>query len=142
MKKAITCFCILLLAVSAILSGCSDKISKDEIISLVLTNKELLLNDISNEDFGNCKKLSEIKEVNVYDDHIEFYCGGSGAGGETTYSGFYYFGSLNQQEIFDALGQHDFVREGKGYIFRQTDGDNVIYIEPITEAFYYYYLKF
>lgn len=142
MKKTITCFCVLILAVSAILSGCNDKISKDEIISLVLTNKESLLNDISDENFENCKRIPEIKEVNVFDGYIEFYCGGSGAGGETDYSGFYYFGTLDLQEIFDTLGQHDFVREGDGYIWRQADGDNIVYIEQITEAFYYYHLEF
>ncbi len=144
MKKAITCFCVLLLAVSAILSGCNgnDEMSKDEIISLVLTNKESLLNDISKENYENCKRIPEIKEVNVHDHYIEFYCGGSGMGGETTYSGFCYFDAHVQQNIFDMLEQRSYVREGDGYIWRQADGDNIIYIEQITEAFYYYYLEY
>jgi predicted membrane protein len=119
----------------------SDELPKEKVFSLVLKKKEYLLQNISNENFEKCEKIRGIKKVTVYDDCIDFDCGGTGI---SRYSGFYYIDTLDLQEVFDIFYNHyagvgnQFVSEGEGYISKVKDQDNSIYIEQITENFYYY----
>jgi hypothetical protein len=118
-----------------------DELPKEKVFSLVLKKKEYLLQNISNGNFEKCEKIRGIKKVTVYDDCIKFDCGGSGA---YVCAGFYYIETLDLQEVFDTFHNHftgignQVVSEGDGYISTSNDNDNSLYIEQITENFYYY----
>lgn len=129
-----------------LLSGCNDKSSKETIINSVNKNHEIILQSIEQNDFSGCKMISIIKEINSHNNYIEFYCGGTGMGGETSYCGFYYFDNDDIQHIMDTLsifmkGEPNkiaFIQEGEGYVWKDAQSDNLIYFEKITNHFYYF----
>ena len=66
-------------------------------------------------------------------------------GGQTSYYGFYFFASNNVVHVMNALSNYYkgddslvFEEEGKGYIWKQSNGDNSLYFEKIVDKFFYY----
>lgn len=138
------------LMIFLLLSGCNDRPSKETIIDSVNENYEMILQSIKKNDFSSCNMISVIKEINSHNNYIEFYCGGTGMGGETSYCGFYYFDNDDIQHIMNTLSifikgeknKISFMQEGEGYVWRDTQSDNSIYFEKITDHFYYFEQKY
>jgi hypothetical protein len=134
------------LVLSILLSGCNDKSSKETIMNTVKENHEMLLQSIEQNDFSACNTISVIKDINSYNGYIEFYCGGAGMGGETSYCGFYYFENDDIPYVMDTMsifigGEKNkivFVQEGGGYVWKDNQSDNLIYFEKIIDHFYYF----
>ena len=148
MKRAVIFVLVIMLCLS--FAGCNDELSKEDIISLVNNNKDTILQDVSEGDFSNCEKIPKIKEITKHDNYVEFYCGGKGMGGETSYCGFYYFANDDLQAVLNVLAQLiggadtdvEVTAEGNGYIWRAAEGDNSLYVEKIDNNLYYYYQSY
>ena len=148
MKRAVIFVLVIMLCLS--FAGCNDELSKEDVFSLVNDNKDTILQDVSEGDFSDCKKIAEIKEITKYDNFVEFYCGGKGMGGETSYCGFYYFANDDLQAVLDELAQLiggadtdvEFTVDCNGYIWRAAEGDNSLYVEKIDNNLYYYYQSY
>ena len=148
MKRAVIFVLVIMLCLS--FAGCNDELSKEDIISLVNDNKDTILQDVSEGDFSNCEKIPKIKEITKHDNYVEFYCGGKGMGGETSYCGFYYFANDDLQTVLNELAQLiggadtdvEFTAEGNGYIWRAAEGDNSLYVEKIDNKLYFYYQSY
>ena len=148
MKRAVIFVLVIMLCLS--FAGCNDELSKEDVISLVNDNKDTILQDVSEGDFSNCEKIPKIKEITKHDNYVEFYCGGKGMGGETSYCGFYYFANDDLQAVLNVLAQLiggadtdiEFTAEGSGYIWRAAEGDNSLYVEKIDNNLYYYYQSY
>ena len=148
MKRVVIFVLVIMLCLS--FAGCNDELSKEDIISLVNNNKDTILQDVSEGDFSNCEKIPKIKEITKHDNYVEFYCGGKGMGGETSYCGFYYFANDDLQAVLNVLAQLiggadtdvEFTTEDNGYIWRAVEGDNSLYVEKIDNNLYYYYQSY
>ena len=131
-----------------------DRFTKDEVFSLVHEHENTILDDIHKmlvaedgfpdhvpaEHLQNSRKIIEIKDISIASNYLKFYCGGAGMGGQTSYSGFYYF--VSADAFNEYIGRCGYTHEGNGYIRRELDGDNESYLEPITDNFYYYEEKY
>lgn len=93
-----------------------------------------------------------VKEITFSGNKIHFDCGGYGMGSETGYTGFYYLlpdkgdsipisqGVANMSAL--GYGNIRFTSEGNGWRYRETNGDNTVYIENIVGNFYYYFEEY
>ena len=150
MKSKTSRFVLIALSVVfLILTGCSDRATKAEIFALVEENRSTIIENIQTCQLDNGKKISIVKETTPHDGYIDFYCGGSGMGGQTSYCGFYYFENDELENVQACLGKliagdHGvtFVPHGDGYVWEENDGDNMLYFEKIADHFYYYEQKF
>ncbi len=127
-------------------SGCSaldDHASKEDIFSIVNEHYEMLIECINSNDFSAVERLKAIKEVDVTDDCVDFYCGGSGFGSATFYVGFYYTDTDDMRAVWCAPAPEEELSPADGgYLWKEAEGDNQYYVEPIREHFYYYEASF
>lgn len=114
-----------------------DSESKEDIVSFVEQHQEELLLCIEQNDFTSLEQCSIIKKVNIYENHIDFFCGGRGIGSETFYCGFYYSPSNDWRAIWCAP-RGALVPEGAGYSWQEEQGDNRYYVEKVCNYFFYY----
>lgn len=149
LKALFSCFLILfaiiIAAVILIRAGLSDNLSKRQIFNLVEKHSEVILADITENNFDDTLSIKGIKDIKFKDEAIDFYCGGSGMGSETSYYGFYY--SENDEPIgmfggTNISGSFELTPEGNGYIYREENSDNSFYTEKIISGFYYYESQF
>ena len=136
----------LLLLVLILLPSCDDSISKKEIFNLVIRNEELLLEDISKNNFDESLKIKGIQNVtprDVYafeipegEGYIDFYCGGSGIAPAGFYCGFYYSDNGEASGIW-CTKTETLVRKGAGFEYNSS-GDDSYYTERIVGNFFYY----
>lgn len=137
---------LLSLALLLVLSACSpldDRADKDTVFRLVENDRAVILECIESGDYGALEWKLSIREINVYDDHVDFYCGGAGFGSQTAYRGFFYSESGDMYAVWCAPPRNgDLTAEGNGWRWTETDGDNTVYIEEICENFYYYDASF
>lgn len=136
---------VILLFVGCLLAGLTacdpldGRTDKDTIFRLVQDNQELLAVCIENNNFDKLKQYHGIQEIHVYEDHIEFDCGGAGFGSETAYRGFFYTESNDMYAIWCAPSEDQaLTAEGNGYVWNEPEGDNQYYVEKICDKFYYY----
>jgi len=118
----------------------SDNLSKSEIFKLVEKNEDILLGDISANNFNDSSEIKGIVDVNIEEEIINFYCGGYGMGPSTGYYGFYYTEDDNMTAIW--CSGSPLKQDGKGYSWEEDDGDNRYYTEKICDNFYYYEAHF
>ena len=119
-----------------------DSESKEDIITFVEQHQEELLLCIEQNDFTSLDQYSIIKEIDVNEDHIEFYCGGRGFGSETFYCGFYYSTFYDDWCAVWCAPSGRLVPEGSGYSWQEEQGDNRYYVEKIFDHFFYYEADF
>lgn len=142
--KNCTLYLLLIIPCVMLFTGCNDEPSKNDIITAVNQNCSTFVQCIENDNYDKCKTISIIKEIIDHNEFIEFYCGGSGLGGETSYKGFYYFDDGSIDNITNLLGNYigndnlTFAKSGSGYLWVEDNGDNSLYIEIITDHFVYF----
>lgn len=101
-------------------------------------NGEKIYKQSDNSTFQSIMDIKGLIDVNVEDEIIDFYCGGSGFGSSTSYYGFYYTENDNLSAIWCA--GDTLAPSGKGWSWK--NGDNSYYTEKITDNFYYYEAHF
>ncbi len=124
----------------------SDNLSKKEIFELVNENYSIIIEDVSENDFTDTKKIKGVKEVYSDTDVIDVYCGGSGIGSATSYYGFYYSPDGLPRDAWcgSNFGRtpDELIPEGKGFAIKNSNDDNYYYTEKIKDNFYYYEAHF
>lgn len=120
---------------------------KERIIRYVRKHEGLLLRYIEKRDDDILKNQPIIEQIRTNDTYIDFSCGGSGFGSETSYWGFYYSESDDLSALCPASSSKQELRKsGNGYVWEESwqnpRGDNTYYVEPIVDHFYYYELTF
>lgn len=164
MNKFVLLIIVFVLGLCVLLTGCiwpDDTVPRDRIFSYVNENYELLeefpYSEIegidSSKDTDERDKAEEkiiknnlgnstiVKSVYSYNENvIDYYCGGSGFAGGSTYTGFYYskkdipfaldFDGCELSEIQEGI----FEWEGAG-------GSHKIHTEKIRDNWYYYKLE-
>jgi len=118
-----------------------DTESKADIVSYVEQHREDIVLCIEQNDFTGLDQCGIIKEINVEEDHIDFFCGGRGFGAETFYCGFYYSPDNDCNAIWCAPNGL-LVQDGAGYSWQEGQGDNRYYVEEICDNFFYYEADF
>jgi major membrane immunogen (membrane-anchored lipoprotein) len=151
---------IFVLALSILLTACSDEAPRDAIVSYVSANVKLLEafpydemeKILFSEDKSEVKQTKEeeiindclgsstiVKSVYAYnDDILSFYCGGSGMLKHSTYTGFYY--SKNDKP-FALEFEGCELKETTPGVFEWEDERHRIRTEKIQDYWYYYYLQ-
>ena len=71
---------------------------------------------------------------------VEFLTKGSGLGPVTSYEGFYY--SENDVPVGFQGVELDFIQDGDGWIWRESNGDNCNQTERITEHWFWFKMSF
>ena len=139
----------LLLFLASCASSCSffqvrdPQSPKKRVVDFVLENESDLTKHIREKSFMELENTGIIEEINAHDDYIDFSCGGSGFGPNTSYWGFYYALSENAETAVRAFFDNaELTESGSGLEMREEDGDNYFYTESITGRFYYYFSSY
>ena len=125
-----------------LLAACSrDLTDKSRIISLFRKNESTFLSAVETGDFSAVSRLRGIREISTRGDEgeIEFFCGGRGLVPASSYYGILYIPGAEDAELSQVFGDSpEWSAEGEGCRYRQTDGDNEFYYEPLGHGFFYY----
>ena len=92
-------------------------------------------------DFSAVSRLRGIREITTRGDEgeIEFFCGGRGLVPASSYYGILYIPGAEDAELSQVFGDSpEWSAEGEGCRYRQADGDNEFYYEPLGHGFFYY----
>lgn len=133
--------CVLLLTALIFLAETCDRMKeltdRDKIISLYTENAEVFRKAVETGDYDEVKALDGIQNVTELDDRIEFYCGGTGFGSETSYYGILY----TEDDILNTWhrdGYYVDIEDGDIVFYEGGRGDNVLRYAPIEDGFYYF----
>lgn len=125
-----------------LLAACSRNLTdKSRIISLFRKNESTFLSAVETGDFSAVSRLRGIREITTRGDEgeIEFFCGGRGLVPASSYYGILYIPDAEDRELSQVFGDSPgWSAEGEGCRYRQTDGDNEFYYEPLGHGFFYY----
>ncbi len=125
-----------------LLAACSRNLTdKSRIISLFRKNESTFLSAVETGDFSAVSRLRGIREITTRGDEgeIEFFCGGRGLVPASGYYGILYIPDAEDRELSQVFGDSPgWSAEGEGCRYRQTDGDNEFYYEPLGHGFFYY----
>lgn len=80
--------------------------------------------------------IKGIEMISTEGSIIEFECGADGFGSESSYYGFYYTEKDNPEAIWCCGGK--LTKDGNGWSWKESNGDNSYYTEKICEDFYFY----
>ena len=125
-----------------------DRADKEDILKLVNDHQDLLLQCIESGDYTALNRFGGIiREIDVTDNCVDFYCGGSGFGSATSYCGFFYSAEGNLSAVWCAPAASELIPDQNGYRWRQQYangeyGDNQYYVEMICDGFFYYWAAF
>ena len=91
-------------------------------------------------DFSAVRGLRGIREIQTRGDgeEIEFFCGGRGLVPASSYYGILYVSGGEEVFLRAAEASPEWSAEGAGWRYRQAEGDNDFYYEPLGQGFYYY----
>lgn len=122
-----------------IIEQSNDIKSKEEIIAFVQENRDKLLASIKQRQPETLEGFGIIKSVYEGGNYIEYYCGGSGFGSQTNYSGFIYAKNGNINAARSDISLDAMVEKDDGYYWHDEVGDNTYFVVHICDRFFYYY---
>lgn len=136
MKKVIV---VLLAVCTVIFLFSGTRSDRERITGYVEAHEEMLISCIQSGDYASAERSILIREVNVEEDHVDFRCGASGFASQTSYRGFFYSEHDDMYAVWCAPPEGgQLIREGDGFFWEETEGDNRYYVEKICGHFYYY----
>ena len=153
---------IIALAVFNVLlfSGCSilltslgrmddDEKPFDYLNDCFLRDFAVIVSAVKNEQYDDAISLSWIKSADADGGYVDFYCGGSGFGSQTNYTGFFFTPDDDPLAMWRKSGPDltsCFVETKDGWEYREHDhnpgGDNVFIVKKLAPCYYYYYLHY
>ena len=140
MKRAL---CLVVLIMVCFLSACSGNLtSKESIEKIYIKNETLFVNAASDRSFADLEKISGVQKVLIWDEYVDIQCGGSGLGSGTHYYGIFYSEADDLCAVEVAGPLDELVAVGNGYRYKQSDGDNEYYVEPLGNHYFYYEAHF
>lgn len=141
MKKAIACLLSVFLLVA--LASCSKNLTdKNDIISLFHKNEDCFKEASASGEYNELERIKGVQEVIIWDNYVDIQCGGSGFGPSTHYYGIFFSLSDDLCAIDVADPADELKEDGNGYRYRQQNGDNEYYVEPLGNHYFYYEAHF
>lgn len=141
MKKVILCLFILFTII--VLPSCSANLTKrSDIISLFQNYEDLFIEASTSGEFSKLEKIKGVQKVLTWNKCTDIQCGGAGFGSSTHYYGIFYSETDNLCAIDVAGPRDELVVDKDGYRYKQSDGDNEYYVEPLGNHFFYYEAHF
>lgn len=124
------------LAFLGMIMASDDSVPKDEIIEFVNEHQDELEVCAEKDDFSEFEGRGIVKSVYESETYTEFYCGGWGlAGGSSYYCGFFY----SPYDSATAKWPHLTGKpEGNEFVYEEVGSDNRFYSEKIIDCFYYF----
>lgn len=122
-----------------------DRADKEDIFEFVQENEAELLAAIQKNDFSEFENQGFIQDIDADETVVDFYCGGVGMGGNTSYVGFFYTPQDDMCAVWCAPHYYTvpvLTPSGSGYAWHEAGGDNTYYTEHICGHFYYYEASF
>lgn len=119
---------------SFLMVATTDALTREQIVSLVRGHHDVILREVTEgEDFTQTLAIGGVQSAHPFDGGCAFYCGGSGMGPDTYYTGFFY---ASRQPDVSSAQPHE-----NGWLF-QGEGDNRQYMEKLCDHFYYYWQQY
>ena len=141
MRKLLVLF--LSLCIFATFTACSRNLTdKDDIISLFKKHEATFLKAGENGDYTAVERIRGVQKVHTNGDYINIEFGSSGFATSTHYYGIFYSADDDLCAVDVAGAKDELVQYGNGYQYEQSDGDNVYYVEPLGNHFFYYEAHF
>ncbi len=152
--KKLTSIGMVLLCCALLLSGCffdNDEKSYDSLKKSFEKDLEAVDAAVQNGSYDDAAELKWIKKVDVNERYVDFYCGGSGFGSQTDYTGFFYTEdddplAMWRGVVNSVVSPNDFVKTEDGWEYIERDhhegGDNIYIVKQLAPCYYYYYLHF
>lgn len=113
---------------------------RNEIVSLYHDNEAAFLQAAETSSFDDLLSIYGVSDVYVHQNGmVEISYGAKGFGSNTYYYGIYY--SKSDAICGPAFGDSDpafMTPQGDGFLFKDSWGDNTLYIEPLGNHYYYY----
>ena len=125
-----------------LVASLDDRADKEEILKFVSENEEELLKAIEKGNFSAFENKGFVKEIDADETVVDFSCGGAGIGSGTCYVGFYYTSGNDMKAVWCGSCAGSLTPSGRGYVWREPNGDNAYYTEHICGNFYYYEASF
>ncbi|MBO4562319.1 MAG: hypothetical protein J5772_01765 [Clostridia bacterium] len=124
--------------------GCSGELtSKKKIIKLYGENEAAFLEAAETGDFTALESMKGVLKVIMYDDHAAICCGGSGMGANTDYYEIWWTEKKIESVLLGQLASgYDVIPDGNGARYKEKEGDNEFYAEPLGNGYYYVELHF
>lgn len=117
--------------------------SKNKIIALYRNNEAAFIAAADSKDFSAIESIKGVRKVSVHDHDADIYCGGSGMGADTDYYGIMWAEYGIESALFSEGGtSYTKIVDGSGTRYEEKAGDNVFYVEPLGNDYYYYELHF
>ena len=120
-----------------------NSLTKEQIFALV-ENEQVRLTEIACSDAPQeTKRPLGVRKITVVDGTVDFYCGGSGMGSESSYYGFYYAPDGEPDAVFCGTrfaAAGDLRPDGEGCAVQAEE--NTYYTQAIGGGFYYYEAHF
>lgn len=116
--------------------------SRDAVVRMYEKNEDAFLNAAATGDFSALKEIRGVEDVSAHEDYVDFFCGGSGMGSNTQYYGIFYSPDDNMCKVWGAPYNEKLEPENGGYRWKEPDGDNEYYVEPLGNHFFYYEEKY
>ena len=131
---------VLLLCMLSFLLPKEEKI--DKVTRIYHKNEEAFLLAAETGDFSSLSDIRGVKEVSVWEDHVDIWCGGAGLGSSTHYYGIFYSAEDDLCAIGFAGPRDELIPIDDGYRYQQKDGDNRYYVKPLGSHYFYYEAHF
>ncbi len=123
-------------------AACSrDLTDKSRIEALFRKNEAAFLAAAETGDLSALRRLRGIREIQTRGDggEIAFFCGGRGLVPASVYYGILYLPGSAGKDLSQVFGASpEWSVDGAGYRYRQAEGDNEFYYEPLGNGFFYY----
>ena len=132
--------CLMLLCAFFLCSCGASK--RESTVARFEKNREIFLKAAAEDDFSAVDELRWVSEVKHHSGYVDISCGAAGMGPSTRYWGLFY------SETDDLLAEdwvhagEDLVPEGNGYRWKEENGDNEYYVEPLGDHYFYWEAKF
>ena len=132
---------ILMICCITILSGCigNHRMPFASLEKRFLQDYNVIDTAVINKEYDAAASLSWIERVDEKDGCIDFYCGGSGIGSQTNYTGFFFtrdddplamWRDRKTDSLQYVMTASDYVETANGWEYRECDhnagGDNVL----------------
>ena len=112
---------------------------RSRIIRLYQQNEEIFFQAASSEDFDALMQLNGVIEIKEDKRRkaVDVFCGGTGIVPSSGYYGVLYLPEKDARAYFSEPAE-EWTVDGNGFCYRQKNGDNRFYVEPLGNDFYYY----
>ena len=145
----------LLAALCLLFSGCanvlwtvmdaatSDEKSFEQLQELFEEDFAVIDSAVRSGRASDAEALRWIRSADEDEAYIDFYCGGSGMGSQTNYTGFFYSPEDDPLALWrNSPVRWDFVETEEGWEYVEGGGDNHFLVRQLASGYFYYFMHY